>query len=457
MLANYLIIFANLLLGTVTTQFIGLKKFSDEESLIHLNGKSVPLAGPGKSRLSKQVTTTTPPPEQVTTATPPPDFRGLEGELTKILFPGLKNLDESVTDIWLLLKEEPNIVRKMIPTLKEILEAIRNEKEISDKMVLKWGKTFQKSYGPFLKKWIKALRKVPIDRLLKILNGIELDVDDSVDEVFSWMKEILEITKELITKEEVKSRWSWFKILDMFKNDDKDIGMMIKLEDTNKTKGGWRIVGQWSAKNKSKANSGSDTVEKEESHWFAMSLFQSEQMLGMEKAMPGMKEIWDPLKKTMRNIWPAMKEDVIFIKGQMDTLKDIIAAIDDDKKVNDTMIIKWGRALLQSGGPHFRMWVDALQASPLEELKEKLKLLDTDNIEGVLGKSKLSIVKEILVWFEDMLTLLQDIVEPQEAEETSWFFDKLIDWMTIWKKSDNQTNELKPSLQESKQKQGDRY
>ena len=141
--------------------------------------------------------------------------------------------------------------------------------------------------------------------------------------------------------------------------------------------------------------------------------------------LPGMKKLLVPLQDIMTNMWPLMKEELIVIEQQMETLREIITAIEGNKNVNDTTIIKWGNNFQKSLGPYYKKWVNALQKSPIQDLQKKIEVLDLDNLTEILDESQLNNVKEVLGWFHIMLARLQEIAEHGEVKENPGWFEEL--------------------------------
>ena len=143
-----------------------------------------------------------------------------------------------------------------------------------------------------------------------------------------------------------------------------------------------------------------------------MHLLTTDEVLGvLDKMVPGMQKLWDPLELTMINIWPLMRERNNIIEDQMDTLRDIITAIEENKNVDNSTVIEWGKDLLELGGEHYDQWVNALQASPLKDLREKLDLLNITNMKEILDESQMKGLTEFLLWGHAMLTLMHEISE----------------------------------------------
>ena len=145
----------------------------------------------------------------------------------------------------------------------------------------------------------------------------------------------------------------------------------------------------------------------------------------LEKMIPGMKDLWDPFKKTMQNIWPVIKNKKDVIENLMDTFRDILVAVERNKEVNDTDIIEWGKALRESGGQHFLMWAKAIQDSPIKDLQKAIQMLDLGNLEKCLDAPQINMLQEVRTWALAMLTVMQEFAEKVKPQENLGWFDQL--------------------------------
>ena len=143
--------------------------------------------------------------------------------------------------------------------------------------------------------------------------------------------------------------------------------------------------------------------------------------------VPGVRDLQQPLDKTLTKIWPLIKKDIKIVKKQMSTIKDIVTAINDNEEIDDEEFAKWGKSLLKSGGPHYKKWVKALQSSPLQDLVNKIQLLNLDNLEEILDGNQMEVVKEIVAWTHTMFLLLVDMAEFETKHDNPNLFDGIVE------------------------------
>ena len=111
----------------------------------------------------------------------------------------------------------------------------------------------------------------------------------------------------------------------------------------------------------------------------------------------------------------------------MRTIKDIVTAINDYEEINEEELVKWGKSLLKLGGPHYKKWLKALQASPLQDLIDKIQLLNLENLEEILEDNELDVAKEVVAWTHAMFLLLVDMAEFETKQEKPNLFDGIVE------------------------------
>ena len=148
------------------------------------------------------------------------------------LVPGMKDLQKpllkTLENLWPILEEDPDIIEKQMPTLKEITNAVVEERHISDKEFAKWGNSLLHSGGSHLRKKIKAFKNSPIEELIEKIQALNFDnVEDFLEadqlEIFkgvvAWSNGMLMLMSELgeISKLQDDNDLGWFGgIMDTF-------------------------------------------------------------------------------------------------------------------------------------------------------------------------------------------------------------------------------------------------
>ena len=125
----------------------------------------------------------------------------------------------------------------------------------------------------------------------------------------------------------------------------------------------------------------------------------------MDKLVPGMKNLQKPMVKTLKNIWPIIKNDADIMEKQIDTWKEIVNAVLNDEKITDKEFAKWGRSLLKLSGPHINNGIQAIKESPVKELIENIEFLEFDNIEELLEEHQQEVFKEVVAFGHAMVML----------------------------------------------------
>merc|ERR1712082_6273 len=74
-----------------------------------------------------------------------------------------------------ILAEIPDVLEKLMPTLKEIIAAVKDNADVPDETFIKWGKSLLKIGGPHLRKKFQAIEDSPISEILTKINGFKLD------------------------------------------------------------------------------------------------------------------------------------------------------------------------------------------------------------------------------------------------------------------------------------------
>ena len=172
-------------------------------------------------------------------------------EMLENQMPGVKDLKKhlevTIAHIWPVLIEEPTVLEEIMPILKEMLDASKNNADISDEKFVCWGNSLLNMYGPHLKKWIKALRDSPIKSLIVELEKLNFDLEEKqgkkVKEGLMWVKDMLKLTVELTIRNEPKSKSGFF---DMFysnsSGDDSKTEIMSKKSKTYKDEDNLKVI-----------------------------------------------------------------------------------------------------------------------------------------------------------------------------------------------------------------------
>jgi len=117
-------------------------------------------------------------------------------DMASNIFPALKDakVKESLFKLYEnkrpIFEDMPEVLEKLVPTLKPIFEAVVNEKEISEKDTLKYKKEFHTHAGPILKKLADAANEV--------LPGLEVIAEGSVDDLMKQMSFLDGEIKQLV-------------------------------------------------------------------------------------------------------------------------------------------------------------------------------------------------------------------------------------------------------------------
>ena len=150
------------------------------------------------------------------------------------IVPGMNQLQiqlaKTIENIWPILKKDPDIIQNMMPTLHEIFNSVANEKPISKKDYVSWGKRLLKSGGPHLKKWVISTKDSHIQDLIKKIHNLSLYVLEGsledyqlkiFNDIVNWSQMMIGLMKDLAANEKPKSARGWFsRILEIFSSDD---------------------------------------------------------------------------------------------------------------------------------------------------------------------------------------------------------------------------------------------
>merc|ERR1719309_1867147 len=109
----------------------------------------------------------------------------------------------------------PEVLEKLVPTLKPIFEAVVNEKEISDEDTLKYKKEFRTHARPILKKLADAANEVlpgleviaegSVDDLMKQMSFLNGEIKQLVEDSLHWGNKLLKSFIKIIKTEEETS------------------------------------------------------------------------------------------------------------------------------------------------------------------------------------------------------------------------------------------------------------
>jgi len=88
------------------------------------------------------------------------------------IIPGAKALkdpiEKTVHHLIPILKELPDVLEKLAPTLREIRKAVGGEGKISDKQLLQWGREMLSQGKHFARIAIKSIQNMPIEQLIAV-------------------------------------------------------------------------------------------------------------------------------------------------------------------------------------------------------------------------------------------------------------------------------------------------
>ena len=129
-----------------------------------------------------------------------------------------------------------------------------------------------------------------------------------------------------------------------------------------------------------------------------------------ELVVPGVKKMQAPLIETNNNFVPAVLKSPEVLKAMAPTLMEIGSEIAGGKEPTDENYIKWGGALMETGGEHLVDLVKALKASPIKKLVKLFKAL---NIKGQMKKAGLKgpWLKVALKYLEWIIKMMEGVVE----------------------------------------------
>ena len=129
-----------------------------------------------------------------------------------------------------------------------------------------------------------------------------------------------------------------------------------------------------------------------------------------ELIVPGVKKMQAPLVETFNKFKPILKKCPEVVKAMAPTLMEIGSEIAGGKEPTDENYIKWGGALMETGGEHLVDLVKALKASPIKKLVKLFKAL---NIKGQMKKAGLKgpWLKVALKYLEWIIKMMEGVVE----------------------------------------------
>ena len=97
--------------------------------------------------------------------------------LDKII-PGMKGLHKpiemTIDNFGPVLQDCPNVLEKLVPTFKEIIDAVVKDKTISDEEFIKFGKSLLAEGGQHLRDWAKATHDSPLAELLRKIQKLQM-------------------------------------------------------------------------------------------------------------------------------------------------------------------------------------------------------------------------------------------------------------------------------------------
>jgi len=105
-------------------------------------------------------------------------------DLGEMIVPGVKAMKGEITttvnNILPVLTEFPTVMKKLLPTLKEIVVIFNSYKQPSEDQMVKWGKAIYKEGGEHIRNWIKAGKQSPLQSLHK--KFVALNLKDKAEE-----------------------------------------------------------------------------------------------------------------------------------------------------------------------------------------------------------------------------------------------------------------------------------
>ena len=97
--------------------------------------------------------------------------------LDKII-PGMKGLQKpiemTIINFGPVMEDCPNVLEKLVPTLKEIISAVVRHKTVSDEEFIKFGKSLLDEGGQHLRDWAKATHASPLTELIQKIQNMKL-------------------------------------------------------------------------------------------------------------------------------------------------------------------------------------------------------------------------------------------------------------------------------------------
>jgi len=101
-----------------------------------------------------------------------PKDMGALFDFVERIIPGAKALkdpiEKTVHHLIPILKELPDVLEKLAPTLREIRKAVGGEGKISDKQLLQWGREMLSQGKHFARIAIKSIQNMPIEQLIAV-------------------------------------------------------------------------------------------------------------------------------------------------------------------------------------------------------------------------------------------------------------------------------------------------
>ena len=121
--------------------------------------------------------------------------------------PGMKKLQKPLVktaeNLWPIAKEYPDVLEKILPTLKEITK----EDNPTEKQYSKWGKSLYKIVGPYISKKRKAVKASPIAELITKLKAFKVDLKaadlldgealEHLQDFNSWFHRMVQLSVDL--------------------------------------------------------------------------------------------------------------------------------------------------------------------------------------------------------------------------------------------------------------------
>merc|ERR1719244_637338 len=141
-------------------------------------------------------------------------------DLLEKIVPGFKEMQKPIIDtlntFWPVMKKGPDVLIKLVPTLKEMINAVEGGKDIPDDDFAKWGKSLMKTGGELAKESIGALKSSPFGELKDKFKALGLaeklsklmpaEWKTQIGEGVEFVTKYLEFTAELAKAEEEARR-----------------------------------------------------------------------------------------------------------------------------------------------------------------------------------------------------------------------------------------------------------